>query len=664
VGNRRIKLPKCLRIPQMEDHHFYNRERLLELGKLEFETYAALREAGQLPPRDVMERQRTLLPAELGQEKLELLAEGFGHWSRSQYFHFVKACAKYGREDIAGISNELDMPEEAVAPYAEAFWQYGPTELKDDWERVIGTIERGEKKIAKQKKLSGLLNQFVETFSDPRHEMVFANKGTTHFALEQDRALLTAVNTHGYGNWDSVREEIRRDAGLRFQHAVQGMTAQSIAKRCDYRMRQMERELEAREKSLKMKRPPNVVAAHKAIEAIKEMDFWDMQCRDSELDGEEPLKVESLTGEARSIMEERLKERASAVARLREIEVQVQRCLKVAEDTKKCIYRGDQYVNYSTITLKSGGPAVADKDETTGIALKDSVEIEAKINEAVLKVPVCRQCEACTTSNTRLCARRLEVRNQVMDRETKRLTDRDSPKKKSKKRKAEDPASPLREGGKPVSSSKLSHPTASAAAASSSSTTVAGGSSGKKAGPANDSSGGGEPKPRNRVTSQGNKKMSIPEDLFPEFCRRITAGGTWEREKFAKDFAADHPTVSMRQVSMKLTEVTTRDRPACVEETVKKAGTRAITFYLRPRYYKYLPEDERPPDWERYAAADEALAATEAKQAAAAAAAAAAVPSSTTAGDSNDADSGPPPAKKAKVQGTAKAPPVVTAAGE
>jgi hypothetical protein len=104
---------------------------------------------------------------------------------------------------------------------------------------------------------------------------------------------------------------------------------------------------------------------------------------------------------------------------------------------------------------------------------------------------------------------------------------------------------------------------------------------------------------------------------------------------------------------MKLTEVTTRDRPACVEESTKKAGTRAITFYLRPRYYKYLPETERPPEWEQYAAADEALALIEAKQAASS--------TTTAAGDPNESDVAPPPAKKAKVQGTAKSPPPAAA---
>ena len=61
----------------MEDHQFYNRERLLELGKLEFETYATLREAKKLPPREYIERVVSLLPDELAEEKAELDKEAF-----------------------------------------------------------------------------------------------------------------------------------------------------------------------------------------------------------------------------------------------------------------------------------------------------------------------------------------------------------------------------------------------------------------------------------------------------------------------------------------------------------------------------------------------------------------------------------------------------------
>jgi SWI/SNF-related matrix-associated actin-dependent regulator of chromatin subfamily A member 5 len=343
VNNRRIKLPRSLRLPAMEDHHFYNRERLLELGRLEFETYATLRELDQLPSKDFVEKQKTLLPPELAQEKVELLEEGFGYWTRTQYYKFVKACAKFGRDDITSIAADMDMAEEAVAPYSAAFWKYGPTELKkDEWERVVANIERGEKKIAKRKKLSSLLSKFVSTFENPREEMTFANKGTTHFALEQDRALLCAVNEHGYGNWDSVREEIRSDKRLLFQHTVQGMTSDMIGKRVDYRMRQLEKEVEAREKTMKLKMPPSVIAAQKAIDAIKEVEDWESEARTLQLSGEDPPHLDNLSPDARQIVEERLSERQPCIDRLREIEVQVNRCIALAEETRKAILRGDQ----------------------------------------------------------------------------------------------------------------------------------------------------------------------------------------------------------------------------------------------------------------------------------------------------------------------------------
>ena len=53
----------------MEDRQFYNRDRLLELEKLEFQIHASMRELGQLPPRENIDKAQTLLPPELAQEK-------------------------------------------------------------------------------------------------------------------------------------------------------------------------------------------------------------------------------------------------------------------------------------------------------------------------------------------------------------------------------------------------------------------------------------------------------------------------------------------------------------------------------------------------------------------------------------------------------------------
>ena len=343
VNNRKIKLPKSLRLPRMEDHQFYNRERLLELGKLEFQTYAALRNMGKLPPRETIDKSKTLLPDELAQEKIDLLSEGFGDWTRSQYFQFVKACAKYGRDDMVAISGELDMPVERIIAYGKAFWKYAPTELKkDEWERAQQNIIKGEQKIAKKKKLSALLSKFVNTFKDPRRNMTFANKGTAHFTLEQDRALLTAVNSLGYGAWDAVREELKEDIALRFQHSVQGMNCDMIGKRCDYRMRQMERELELRVKKLKSEKPPSVIAAMRAIEDIKDMEKWEEECYHLQCMGKEIPSLKILSDECQEILEEKFVEKQQWIDRVREIEIQVRDCKALAEDTRKAIMRGDQ----------------------------------------------------------------------------------------------------------------------------------------------------------------------------------------------------------------------------------------------------------------------------------------------------------------------------------
>jgi hypothetical protein len=113
-------------------------------------------------------------------------------------------------------------------------------------------------------------------------------------------------------------------------------------------------------------------------------------------------------------------------------------------------------------------------------------------------------------------------------------------------------------------------------------------------------------KKKPRITSQGNKRMSIPDELIPEFCRRIGAGGTAERMKVINKFVEDYPDVSVRQVTFKFSEVTTKDCPPGITPPEKKSG-RAFQFYLRPRLYIHLPVEERPQDWERLMEEDEIL---------------------------------------------------------
>jgi hypothetical protein len=233
----------------------------------------------------------------------------------------------------------------------------------------------------------------------------------------------------------------------------------------------------------------------------------------------------------------------------------------------------------------------------TGLTVQAGIELEAIINPIILKIPPCRNCEHCTTSNTKLCLVRLKARNELLISEGRRLAERGTPKKKSKKRKAGEPGAtpPAKKGRGPGKSwsAGLKTPTSSSASA-------------KKKLMMQKSDGQLKP----RVTSQGNKRMSIPDDVFPDFCRMISPAGTSERTKLVNDFVEQHPTISMRQVNMKLSEITTRNRPECVPEPhvsgPPKKG-RAFHFYLRPRFYRFLPPSERPPEWEKYAEQDEQL---------------------------------------------------------
>ena len=109
-------------------------------------------------------------------------------------------------------------------------------------------------------------------------------------------------------------------------------------------------------------------------------------------------------------------------------------------------------------------------------------------------------------------------------------------------------------------------------------------------------------------SGKGSIPMSIPQTLMPEFCRRISAQGTKARMDVINGFAKDYPETSIRQATFKFMEVTTRERPSCVAPPEKSRMLgRSVMFYLRPRFYHMLPENERPDGWEEEAKADELL---------------------------------------------------------
>jgi len=286
------KLPKHLRLPRMEEWHFYNRERLEALAKKEERLYIDYCKANK--PSSVELRTIQVLSDEEVAEKQALLAEGFGNWTRSQFNAFHKGSAKYGRTAHEKIGIECNKTTEEVSSYAKAFWTRGPTSFSTaDWDKLVKNIEKGERKLEEIARLTESTRRFIESFDNAWEDLVFKYTGSAHLGGQsddsssagfggangtyhevEDRFLLCLVNRYGYGRWEDIRLAIRREDCFRFDYFLQSCNAETLEKRCESLMYQVEKELAEREKreaaaaegASKLK--DSIQATSKAIESV------------------------------------------------------------------------------------------------------------------------------------------------------------------------------------------------------------------------------------------------------------------------------------------------------------------------------------------------------------------------------------------------------------
>ena len=243
----RPKMPRSMRLPKMEDWQFYNRERLNELQSIEASLFDQLVEKGELPQST---RDMQLLTPELQEEKNRLLDEGFSAWSKPMHNAFLKASARFGRNEYDKIARELQQPLDEITRYATKFWTDGPT-VFDDWDNKLKNIEKGEKKIEEIQRLTTATADLIKSFDNPWDDLHFrSNLGNAGrmYTSQEDRFLLCLTHLHGYGNWDQVRSSIRRCPAFRFDFFLQTCTSEQLGKRCETLMKAAERELEVLKK--------------------------------------------------------------------------------------------------------------------------------------------------------------------------------------------------------------------------------------------------------------------------------------------------------------------------------------------------------------------------------------------------------------------------------
>ncbi|KAJ3074863.1 SWI/SNF- matrix-associated actin-dependent regulator of chromatin sub A member 5 [Podochytrium sp. JEL0797] len=170
------------------------------------------------------------------EEKAELLKQSFDHWNKKEFMSFIRANEKYGRSNVAAISQEVEgkTPEE-VETYHAQFWAHYK-ELTD-WEKYLTMIERGEHKIAVQVRVQEILSHRIRDLTMPLQQLRlnYGQSKGKNFTEEEDRFMLVCLEKYGYASedvYDRMKEDIKQSALFRFDWFIKSRTAAELSKRC------------------------------------------------------------------------------------------------------------------------------------------------------------------------------------------------------------------------------------------------------------------------------------------------------------------------------------------------------------------------------------------------------------------------------------------------
>ncbi|KAL9671376.1 hypothetical protein QQ045_008944 [Rhodiola kirilowii] len=240
------KEPRIPRMPPLHDFQFFDTQRLNELYEKEVRHLMLARQKDQAKDSIDVDEAEDLgdpLTTEELEEKGQLLEQGFSSWSRKDFNSFIRACEKYGREDVQSIAFEMEgKTEEEVERYAKVFKERY-RELNDH-EKIMKAIERGEAKIARRDDIMRAIGKKLDRYKNPWLELKIQygqNKGKL-YNEECDRFMICMIHKLGYGNWDELKTAFRTSPLFRFDWFIKSRTTQEIQRRCDALIRLVEKE--------------------------------------------------------------------------------------------------------------------------------------------------------------------------------------------------------------------------------------------------------------------------------------------------------------------------------------------------------------------------------------------------------------------------------------
>ncbi|KAI8089804.1 SNF2 family N-terminal domain-containing protein [Halteromyces radiatus] len=178
------------------------------------------------------------LTEEEEEERKMLYSEGFTNWGKKDFSSFINACAKYGRNKIELIAQDIDGKTlEEVEQYSKVFWER--YEEINDYEKYIGKIEKGESELEKQTEIQTQLTEKISPLRIPLQQLKIQYTQPTkgkNYTEEEDRFLLVMLEHYGYGSdnvYDNIRQDIRNSPLFRFDWFMKSRTSQELARRCN-----------------------------------------------------------------------------------------------------------------------------------------------------------------------------------------------------------------------------------------------------------------------------------------------------------------------------------------------------------------------------------------------------------------------------------------------
>ena len=159
----------------------------------------------------------------------ELIAEGFGKWTKKDFSKFIKACELYGMQNPETIAKLMKTKTpENIRIYCETFVERYEeiTGGKRIWAR-INKYENEKQKILDfqeiiDKKFMEIANQHNDIYKNLKipYKVVKNNKNNEAFSEVEDKYLMCLLFKYGYGNWNLIKNHILNDPLMKFNFSM------------------------------------------------------------------------------------------------------------------------------------------------------------------------------------------------------------------------------------------------------------------------------------------------------------------------------------------------------------------------------------------------------------------------------------------------------------